>query len=457
VCVADLFAELAHTHAFESLHDALTGLANRRLFLARLRTAQKARETHGATAVLFVDVDDFKTINDALGHEAGNEALIAVGARLCSVVRPGDTVARLGGDEFGVLIEALANREALLSTVERIVATLGQPLSIADTRIAISVSVGVALGEEASSAETALRNADLAMYAAKRRHKGGYAFYEDGMHARARARLDLRSQLENALERGELFLLFQPIVGLRGRAVIGAEALLRWRREDRGIVEPAEFIPICEQTGLIGPIGHWVLEEACRQAVRWGSAKGRRGPMRVSVNISPRQLQDADLVAAVTRALDVSGLEPGELILEITENVFIRDMETALARLHELKRLGVRLALDDFGAGFSSLGYLSRMPIDVLKLDRAFIAQLGSADERGLLAGVVALARSLELETVAEGIETDEQARELEAAGCTYGQGFFFARPMDSGILGRLAAQAQALPVASSLVQARVA
>ncbi len=448
LCVADLFAELAHTHAFHGLHDVLTGLANRRMFVDRLRdTRDPASAQASDVAVLFVDVDDFKTINDALGHDVGNEVLIAVASRLRATVAADDTVSRLGGDEFGVLISGVRCETEVLGTVEQIVSELGQPLWIGEKKVALSASVGVALSRDETSPETLLRNADLAMYAAKRRHKGCHRFYEQGMHAEARARLDLRAQLDGALERGELFVLYQPIVDLRRKEIVGAEALLRWRRPGEDGIGPDRFIPLCEQTGLIVTIGRWVLQEACRQAMRWSASGQGHRPLKISVNVSPRQLRDPTFVGTVAQVLSDTCLDPGDLILEITEGVFIRDMEIVLERLAELKRIGVRLALDDFGAGFSSLGYLSRMPIDILKLDRTFVADLGSEDERGLLAGVVALARSLELVTIAEGVETASQALELEAAGCSHAQGFLFSRPMDALMLGRLASETTKLPV----------
>ncbi len=456
LCVADVFAELAHTHAFQGVHDVLTGLANRRMFIDRLREATDptAREPPDA-AVLFVDVDDFKTINDALGHDVGNEVLVSVGNRLRAAVTPSDTVARLGGDEFGVLLERAPSADAVLPTVEQVVSTLSQPLWIGEKKVALSASVGVALLTDEPSPEMLLRNADLAMYSAKRRQKGCYRFYEPGMHTEARARLDLRAQLDGALERGELFVLYQPIVGLGSREIIGAEALLRWRRPGGDIVSPGNFIPLCEQTGLIVPIGHWVLQESCRQAVRWASLRQGRPQLKVSVNVSPRQLRDAELVAAVKDTLDETGLDPVTLVLEITEGVFIRDMAIVLERLAELKSMGVRLALDDFGAGFSSLGYLSRMPIDILKLDSRFVAQLGTEGERGLLAGVVALARSLDLATVAEGVETLAQVSELQAAGCANAQGFYFSHPMDALMLGRIAGGRATLPLPSAKAEPR--
>jgi EAL domain-containing protein (putative c-di-GMP-specific phosphodiesterase class I) len=299
--------------------------------------------------------------------------------------------------------------------------------------VSLSASVGVVLGSRADyAAELLLRDADLAMYAAKRRHKGSYAFYEPAMHTKAVTRLELRSQLEGALERDEFVLVYQPIVELATENIVGVEALLRWHRPGAAVVGPVEFIPYSEQTGLIVPIGRWVLHEACRQAERWARGRPGRTPLRIAVNISPRQLQDPGLLTDVSHALAESGLDPSALTLEITEGVFIRDMDDALERLRALKQLGVSLALDDFGSGFSSLGHLSRMPIDLLKLDRAFIAELGTQHERGLVSGVIHLAQSLGIDTVAEGVETPEQVRELRAAGCAFAQGYFFAKPLDA-------------------------
>ena len=275
-----------------------------------------------------------------------------------------------------------------------------------------------------------LRNADLAMYAAKRSGKGAYACYEPGMHEAARLHLELRSELERAMERDELYLDYQPIVDLSGRQVVAAEALLRWRRRDGTVVPPADFIRLCEQTGLIIPIGRWVLAQACSQAMAWTAGRPGTVPLGVSVNVSPRQFLWPGLVDAVASALSDSGLPAWALTLEITEGVFIRDPDAVLGRLAECRALGVTIALDDFGAGFSALGRLSRMPIDVLKLDRSFVTQLGSRQERGLVAGIIALAHSLELVTVGEGVETEDQARALREIGCRLGQGFFYARPM---------------------------
>lgn len=439
VCVADLFAELAHAHAFDGLHDGLTGLANRRLFLDCLGHARASvSRWGGGFAVLFIDIDDFKTINDGLGHDMGNEVLVAVAALLRDVVGAEDTVARLGGDEFAVLVEGVTTRADAVAIADAVVAALAQPVCVDQDRVPLSASVGAVLSTEGGVQEL-LRSADLAMYAAKRRGKGGYAFYEPAMSAAALTRLELRSELEDALGRDEFVLAYQPIVELSGEKVVAVEALLRWHRRGRGVVAPLDFIPLSEETGLILPIGRWVLSEACRQAERWARGRPGRTPLRVAVNISPRQLQEPSIVDDVARALADSGLDPSALTLEITEGVFVHDMDGTLERLAELKRLGICLALDDFGAGFSSLGYLSRMPIDLLKLDRAFIAELGKEKERGLASGIVQLARSLGIDTVAEGVERADQVRELQAAGCALAQGYFFARPLDADAVTQFA------------------
>ena len=427
---ASAYAELARAadeHAHAATHDALTGLANRRLFLSRLQRALSGADPF---AVLFVDVDGFKGINDGLGHDVGDAALIVLAERLLAIAGPGATVARLGGDEFGVLLGAQPDRAAVQRVTELVVAGLGTPLRTGVVRAALSASVGVALAGDGATPEEMLRSADIAMYAAKRRGRGGFAFYEVGMQEEARLRVELRAELEGVIDRDELYLDFQPIVDLRDGGLASVEALLRWRRAE-GVVPPAEFIPVCEQTGMIVPIGRWVLREACRHASAWPHGVGGR-PLPVSVNISPRQLQHPGIADDVAAALADSGLQASALTLEITEGVFINDADSGdvLARLADCKALGVRIALDDFGAGFSSLGRLSGMPIDVLKLDRSFAARLGDRAGRNLTAGAVALAHSLELVTVGEGIENLDQAEALQAMGCRLGQGFYYARPM---------------------------
>ena len=450
ICVADLFAEVAHSQAYEALHDNLTGLPNRRLFLERLNyvRAQAELGRGGLFAVLFVDVDEFKAINDVLGHEAGDHTLSTVAERLAAVRgRAGDPlkllVARLGGDEFAILVEQAQAPEEVLAVVEQVTSSLNEPLWVNGERVALSASIGIACSSEASSIEELLGNADLAMYAAKRKRKGSHAVYEERMHAQARKRLELRSQLDGALERGEFELVYQPIIQLNGLSVAGAEVLLRWSSPHDGSVPPDQFIPLCEQSGMIVPLGAWVLEQACSQVMRWDRAHRGRVPPRLSVNISPRQLQEPGFVDEVAQILRITGMRAKHLCLEITEGIFIDDVAIVLDRLAALKTLGVRLALDDFGAGFSSLGYLARLPIDVLKLDRTFVAQLGNEQERGLLRGIVALAESLGLPVVAEGVETEQQVTELRAAGCRSAQGYLFSRPVSPEAYAALMIQTQ--------------
>jgi diguanylate cyclase (GGDEF)-like protein len=426
MAVADLFAELAHTHAFDALHDGLTGLANRRLLVRRLR---EVAADDGTPAVLFIDVDDFKTINDGLGHDVGDETLTVVAERLRAIAGRGATVARLGGDEFAIVLPDCSEQQAG-EVAAQAVSALSVPLRTGEVRAMLSGSVGIALAGGGTAPDELLRNADLAMYAAKRRGKGTYAFYEDGMHEAARLRLELRSELEGAIARDELYLDYQPIVAVGDAGIVGAEALLRWRRRDGTVMSPVDFIGLCEQTGMIIPIGRWVLTQACGQAMAWAAAQPDCRPLGVSVNVSPWQLHRPGLIDDVATALSRSGLPPSALTLEITEGVLISDPEIVLEHLAECRALGVKIALDDFGAGFSSLGRLSQMPIDALKLDRSFLTQLGTRQGRGLVTGIVALADSLDLVTVGEGVETEHQAEALQAIGCQLGQGYHYARPM---------------------------
>jgi diguanylate cyclase (GGDEF)-like protein len=431
--VADLFAEVAHTHEYTGLHDSLTGLPNRVLFLERLRDAhRRSRRQPGLSpyAILFVDLDDFKPINDVLGHSAGDQALRTVAERLQDHDLESVMVARLAGDEFGVLVDRPCSYEEVVGLAERVVLALNQPLLIDDATVAIGASVGFALAAANDTPEELLRKADMAMYAAKRSGKGSYAAYSDGMHANASRRLELRSQIDGAIDREEFRVAYQAVVELQQDTIVGAEALIRWDRPGEGLISPDQFIPICEQNGLIVPLGAWMLEQCCRRAVEWGDENPNHAPMSLSVNVSPRQLEQPGFPDTVGQILQRTRMPAEFLILEITENVLIQDAEAVLRRLSALKRLGVKLALDDFGAGFSSLGYLSRMPLDVLKLDRSFVLQMDNQYGRNLLNGIITLAHSLDLTTVAEGVETARQAEELRTLGCQRAQGYYFARPM---------------------------
>jgi diguanylate cyclase (GGDEF)-like protein/PAS domain S-box-containing protein len=412
----------------EALHDPLTTLANRALFVDRVGHALSRRDSQDATGVLFMDLDDFKTINDSLGHAAGDELLQAVSQRLRGNLRLEDTVARLGGDEFAVLVED-ADVDTVVQVGTRLLEALRAPFDIGGKQVHVGASVGAAMsGADNREAEILLRNADVAMYTAKSRGKGRLEVFEASMHTAAVTRLELKADLERALERGELRLRYQPIFRLSDGALDGFETLVRWRHPDRGEVGPGDFVPLAEETGLIVPIGRWVLAQACRQAQAWRTARGEG--IKVSVNLAARQLRDPEIVAMVQGVLDETGLEPDVLTLELTESSIMQDDE---GRLQELRGLGIHLGLDDFGTGYSSLSYLSRFPIETLKIDRSFTSRLGGPDEEtALVRSVIQLATSMGMETVGEGIERPEQLDRLRELGCTYGQGYLLARPMDA-------------------------
>ncbi len=430
-----------------AFHDSLTGLANRALFIDRLEHAiTRAHRSRERMAVLFLDLDDFKTINDSLGHGEGDQVLVATAARLQGGLRAGDTIARMGGDEFAILLEDTAEDDAPVDVAERLLATLQAPFSHGDRELFVRASVGVApISGRGESAEELLRNADAAMYIAKGRGKNRVVVFEPGMHRAALTRLSLKGDLERALERKEFRLVYQPIVDLGTGEIAGAEALLRWHPPARRSVLPSEFIPPAEETGLNIPPGSWVNEEACREARRWAE-HAVRPDLSINVNVSGRQVAEADFPGVVEDAFEAAGLEPGRLCLEFTENVLIDDRHSE-ATLAQLKALGVRLAIDDFGTGFSSLGYLRRFPIDVLKCEGSFVANLGAGhDQRELVRAIVRLGETLHLETVAEGIETSSQASDMRAMGATCGQGFYFAHPVESDELIELLSGRRAIP-----------
>ena len=426
-------AEIRH----QAFHDPLSGLANRTLFRDRLDHALAThRRTGAALAVLFVDLDDFKTVNDSLGHQAGDRLLVAVAGRISACLRPQDTAARLGGDEFAVLVEQLEGTDGATTMAQRLLAALADPVPTVDRYISVGASVGIAftVGGQATG-ETLLRDADTAMYAAKTAGKRRYAMFRPEMHTSALRSLELRADLERALDRGEMALAYQPIVSLESGAVVGAEALLRWNHPLRGLLYPNEFVALAEQTGLIVPLGRWVLEEACRRACSWPlDATSRR--RTVSVNLSALQLVQGRVVEHVQDALSSSGLPASSLLLELTESVLLA--EESLTTLNELRALGARLALDDFGMGYSSLDHLQRVCPDVVKVDRSFVTALGGGDTdasrsplAGLARGIVRLAESLGVTTVGEGVESERQREELRAMGCHLGQGALFAMPLD--------------------------
>jgi len=418
--------QLAH----QAFHDPVTSLANRALFVDRVQHAlMRAQRGSASVGVMFIDLDDFKTVNDSLGHAAGDVVLQEVGRRLTTAVRPTDTVARFGGDEFSVLLDGVEDSPEAADVAERILRALEQAVDVDGKEVFPRASVGICLADDGASAdaEELLRNADVAMYRAKRDSKGGYRVFEPAMHERVLERLELRSDLQRAIEANQLEVHYQPLVRLAQRQITGVEALLRWRHPARGNIPPLQFIPLAEETGLIIPIGRWVLNAACREGVVIHQRFPREQPLTISVNLSVRQLQSDTIVADVRDALEASGLPASSLVLEITESVMMADTELAVSRLGDLKALGVRLAMDDFGTGYSSLSYLGRFPVDILKMDRSFLAE-GKNDS--LAAAVIALGASLALDVVAEGIEYDEQALSLRELGCELGQGFLFARPM---------------------------
>ena len=424
-----------------AFHDELTGLANRALFEDRLTHAlARARRHDGRVAVLFFDLDDFKPVNDALGHAAGDTLLKEVARRLAQCLRASDTGARVGGDEFAVLLEDPTLPDDIDEVTDRLLEAIGRPLVVHERELFPSASIGVALDDGGTATATdLLRDADVAMYAAKRSGKGRVARFEPTMRTVAVDRLHLRADLERAVERDELTLLYQPIVQLDSGAVVSVEALARWQHPLRGVLEPVTFIPLAEESGLIVPIGRHLLRRACLEAAGWRDAAGRPSEVSVSVNLSARQLHHPDLVADVRAALAETGLPPTRLLLEVTENVLIDDAPLAVAQLEELRGLGVRIALDDFGTGYSSLSYVRRFPLDELKIDRSFVDRIAHADgDSALVCTIATLAEQLGLRLVAEGIEREEQAAALKTLQCELGQGFLFARPLEREALAAL-------------------
>jgi diguanylate cyclase (GGDEF)-like protein/PAS domain S-box-containing protein len=415
----------------QALHDPLTGLANRTLFEDRLTRAVATSRRSGRTlGVLFCDLDDFKTINDSLGHDTGDALLMELGRRFDAVLRSGDSVARLGGDEFAVLIEEACEPGTAVAVAERLLDAIRRPVVVGGRELAVHASVGIAIGDGRTDAQALLREADVAMYAAKADGKSRWRLFEPGMHDAVVRRLELRADLGFALERGELTLAYQPIVAVDSERIAGVEALLRWQHPERGTVSPAEFIPEAEETGLIVPIGRWVLEEATRRLAAWKREQPDRAPGYVSVNVAGRQLSDPAFTGDVAAALEHSGLHPGELVLEVTESSMIDD-GAAEMRLSELHDLGVRLAIDDFGSGYSALNYLRRFPLDILKIDRQFVQGLTTVPQDTALTGaMIAMAYALGLDVIAEGVEDAGQLDELRSLQCGLAQGYLFSRPV---------------------------
>jgi diguanylate cyclase (GGDEF)-like protein len=420
--------QLAH----QAFHDSVTHLANRALFNERVRHAVgRAHRESISIAVIFLDLDDFKVINDSLGHASGDRVLLEVAKRLVSSIRVGDTAARFGGDEFAVLLEDIESPQHAAEIAGRILELLAAPLHLEHKDVDVRASIGISVAEanSPSDAEELIRNADAAMYIAKGDGKGGYRLFEPTMHERVLARLELRADLQRAITSDQFILHYQPVVRLADGKIVGLEALLRWEHPERGLVPPDEFVPFAEETGLIVPIGRWVLRTAAREG-QMLRERGHSEDLSICVNLSVKQLFHSDIVADVRDALEHSGLDPRAMTLEITESVMMADTDLAINRLHELKELGVRLAMDDFGTGYSSLSYLSKFPIDILKMDRSLLNAGATPETEGLANAVLGLGETFDIDVVAEGIEYSDQWSVLRGLGCELGQGFYFAEPM---------------------------
>ncbi len=420
--------------ARQAFRDSLTSLPNRSLFMDRLAHALTRTERRGEQlAILFLDLDRFKVVNDSLGHGVGDQLLIGVSQRLASCLRPEDTIARLGGDEFAILIEDVKDDKAPTSVADRLTSELQQPFTVEGREVVITVSIGIAMSTaKRMTPEDILRDADLAMYHAKGKGKARYEIFDKSMNAPAQERMDLELDLRNAVARGEFILHYQPILELPTGRIVEMEALVRWKHPQRGLLFPGDFVGLSEETGLIVPLGRWVLHEACRQTRQWQLATPGSN-LAISVNLSARQLQQPGLVEEIAAVLRETRLDPGALRLEITETVVMHDAPTTLAKLEALKALGVQLAIDDFGTGYSSLGYLKRFPVDTLKIDRSFVKGIGqNVEDSAIVRAVITVAKSLGLSVTAEGIESADQLEQLRSLGCDHGQGYYFAKPMPS-------------------------
>ncbi|CAN5542778.1 hypothetical protein BH24ACT26_BH24ACT26_21730 [soil metagenome] len=437
--VRALGEELKH----QAFHDSLTKLANRELFIDRVRhgLASRSRD-HEPLGVLFLDLDDFKMVNDSLGHAAGDELLIAVAERLRACLRPGDTAARLGGDEFAVLLQDTSTPEGAVRIAERIIEGLEAPFLLEGKEVAVHASLGIAFGTSLhEDADLLLRNADVAMYRAKGRGKGRYAIFAPEMHTAVLQRLETKAELQKAIAGQELSLLYQPIVDLATGTTTGVEAFIRWNHPSRGVLQPNDFVPIAEDTGLIAPLNHWVLAHACSQVRTWQSRYGRKGSLSLSVNLSTRLLHLPALVTDIAEVLSSTGFDPHDLVLDLPQSVLPQHSEVLIERLLGLKRLGIKLALDDFGTGYVSPSLLKRFPIDVVKVDKLFIDSIGRTTEDSEFAvAIMKLATALRLEIVAEGVEIPGQWKELREMRCVMAQGYLFAKPSEAAVVEALLA-----------------
>ena len=452
---ANVLADAIERHAadqalrYRVLHDSLTGLPNRLSFVDALGDAlSKASISGSPVGILFLDLDHFKLINDSLGHHAGDALLRAVAPRLRAHLRPGDVVARFGGDEFGILIDRLADEGEALAIADRVASAFTQPFSLdgvdhfVSASISITVTIAAGGDERAVNAELLIRDADAAMYRAKEGGRARCVLFDAEMRAGAMRRLEVERELREAVDRDELALFYQPVVNLRTGGITGLEALVRWRHPERGILDPADFVSIAEDSGLIEPIGRWVQERACRQALEWHQLQPDSRPFDVAVNLSARQVAHRDLPATVEEIIARTGLDPQHLRLEITESVLVEESATAISSLHALNEMGVRLVLDDFGTGYSSLAYLNRFPFHALKIDRSFVDALGIEQEpTAIVEAIIGMARALSLEVIAEGVESEVQLAELRRLGCDYAQGYLFHPAMPEREVSRLIAE----------------
>jgi diguanylate cyclase (GGDEF)-like protein/PAS domain S-box-containing protein len=445
----------------EAFHDGLTGLPNRALFMDHLKLSVERgkRREDSLFAVLFLDLDRFKIINDSLGHMVGDQLLVGIARRLEICLRPGDTVARLGGDEFTVLLEDLASVTEAIEVADRLQKALTLPFNLNGHEVFTTVSIGIALSSTGyDRPEEVLRDADTAMYRAKMLGKARHEVFDKTMHARAMNLLQTESDLRRAVERREFVLHYQPIVALETGTISGFEALIRWRHPERGFISPDTFIPIAEETGLITPIGHWVLEEACRQIQLWQKQFPQHPPLQISVNLSSKQFINSDLIGQVRHVLDETGVAPESLKLEITESMVMENFETAVEMLKQLRTLGIELSIDDFGTGYSSLSYLHRFPISTLKIDRSFVSSMtGNNENAEIVRTILVLARNLKMNVVAEGVETKDQLARLVTLECEYGQGYYFSKALNAKDAAKLLSAQHTypitLPALESLIQ----